>query len=60
MAPTSNSYVCPGCGYVYDEAAGDPHEGFAPGTAWSEVPEDWACPDCGVREKVDFEPDART
>jgi rubredoxin len=21
------------------------------------VPDDWACPDCGVREKVDFLPD---
>jgi len=20
------------------------------------VPDDWACPDCGVRDKVDFEP----
>ena len=26
------------------------------GTPWSEVPDDWACPDCGVRDKVDFEP----
>ena len=48
-------YVCPGCGYVYDEQAGDEHEGFDPGTSWSDVPDDWACPDCGVREKVDFE-----
>jgi len=21
-----------------------------------DVPDDWACPDCGVRDKVDFEP----
>jgi rubredoxin len=56
MATTSNRYVCPSCGYVYDEETGNPHEGFAPGTAWTEVPDDWACPDCGVREKVDFEP----
>ena len=21
----------------------------------TEVPDDWACPDCGVRDKVDFE-----
>ena len=33
-----------------------PREGFPPGTPWSEVPDDWACPDCGVRDKVDFEP----
>jgi rubredoxin len=48
-------HCCPGCGYVYDEGDGHPREGFPPGTLWSEVPEDWACPDCGVRDKVDFE-----
>lgn len=49
-------YVCPSCDYVYDESVGDQHEGFPPGTPWSEVPDDWCCPDCGVREKVDFRP----
>lgn len=51
-------FECPGCGYVYDELTGDSHEGFPPGTPWSEVPGDWHCPDCGVRDKVDFEPAA--
>ena len=51
---------CPGCGYVYDEKAGDPREGFPAGTPWSAVPDDWTCPDCGVREKVDFEPVERS
>lgn len=50
-------YVCPVCGYVYDEAKGHPREGFPPGTSWRDVPDDWPCPDCGVREKVDFEPE---
>jgi rubredoxin len=50
------SYRCPVCEYTYDEDAGDEHEGFKPGTPWSEVPDDWTCPDCAVREKVDFEP----
>ena len=35
---------------------GDEHEGFAAGTAWADIPESWCCPDCGVREKVDFVP----
>jgi rubredoxin len=48
-------YRCPVCEYVYDEQTGAPREGFAAGTAWAEVPDDWACPDCGVRDKVDFE-----
>lgn len=26
-------YVCP-CGYIYDEALGDPDNGIAPGTKW--------------------------
>ena len=47
-------HVCPGCGYVYDERKGDPHEGFPPGTPWSAIPDDWACPSCAVREKPDF------
>lgn len=51
-----SSFVCPVCSYAYDEETGDPHEGFTAGTVWCEIPEDWCCPDCGVREKVDFEP----
>ena len=46
---------CPVCGFGYDEAVGNPREGFPPGTSWSDVPDDWACPDCGVREQQDFE-----
>jgi alkane 1-monooxygenase len=47
---------CPGCGYTYRVEEGDEHEGFAAGTAWADVPDTWCCPDCGVREKVDFVP----
>ncbi len=47
---------CPGCSYTYEVAAGDEHEGFAAGTAWADVPADWTCPDCGVRDKADFVP----
>ena len=41
-------YVCSVCGYEYDEAAGDPDNGIAPGTKRGEVPEDFTCPLCGV------------
>jgi len=47
-------YQCPDCGYVYDEVTGHPHEGFPAGTKWEQIPEDWSCPDCAVRDKVDF------
>ena len=47
-------YVCPDCGYVYDEAQGDAHEGYPPNTPFADLPEDFACPDCIVRAKEDF------
>lgn len=49
-------YACPHCGSVYDEEKGLPREGFAPGTKWSDVPDNWFCPDCAVRDKIDFVP----
>ena len=50
------TYVCPNCGHHYIEDRGEPREGFPAGTPWSEIPDDWQCPDCGVREKIDFLP----
>lgn len=47
-------FRCPRCGFIYDEQAGHPHEGFKPGTPWGQVPGDWRCPDCAVSDKVDF------
>lgn len=47
-------YKCIVCGFIYDEEQGLPEEGIAPGTCWNDIPEDWACPDCGVA-KSDFE-----
>jgi rubredoxin len=46
-------WVCVICGWVYDEAAGLPDEGIAPGTRWADVPADWRCPLCDVG-KDDF------
>jgi rubredoxin-NAD+ reductase len=46
-------YECIVCGWIYDEAKGDPENGVAAGTPWADVPEDWLCPDCGVG-KEDF------
>jgi alkane 1-monooxygenase len=55
VAPASR-FQCPNCSYVYDESCGCPHEGFPAGHAWSRIPDSWACPQCAVREKVDFRP----
>lgn len=48
-------FLCVVCGYIYDEAEGDPDSGLAPGTRFEDIPEDWYCPLCGVT-KADFEP----
>lgn len=47
-------YQCPDCGYIYDEDKGCEREGYAAGTRWENIPEDFPCPDCFVREKPDF------
>ena len=41
-------YVCEACGWVYDVELGDPENGIAPGTKFEDLPEDFACPLCGV------------
>ncbi|HEC15187.1 MAG TPA: rubredoxin [Sedimenticola sp.] len=46
---------CTTCGYIYDEAEGLPESGIPAGTRWEDLPEDWACPDCGA-PKDEFEP----
>ncbi|WP_454721060.1 MULTISPECIES: rubredoxin [Cupriavidus] len=46
-------WVCIICGWVYDEAAGLPEDGIAPGTRWEDIPDDWRCPLCDVG-KEDF------
>jgi len=48
------SWMCLICGWIYDEEAGLPDEGIAPGTRWEDVPINWTCPECGAR-KEDFE-----
>jgi rubredoxin len=58
-SPASNegafrTWMCLICGWIYDEAAGDPDCGIAPGTKWEDVPMNWTCPECAAR-KEDFE-----
>lgn len=48
-------YICHACGWIYDEAKGDPDSGLAPGTRYEDIPDDWACPLCQVT-KADFSP----
>ncbi|MEK6593981.1 MAG: rubredoxin [Pseudomonadota bacterium] len=39
-------WQCVSRGFVYDETAGLPQEGIAPGTRWQDIPENWICSDC--------------
>jgi len=48
------TWMCLICGWIYDEAQGDPEHGVPPGTRWEDVPSDWTCPECGA-PKQDFE-----
>ena len=48
------TWMCLICGWIYDEAEGDPEHGIAPGTKWEDVPMNWTCPECAAR-KEDFE-----
>ena len=46
--------MCLTCGWIYDEAAGSPEHGLAPGTRWADIPANWVCPLCGT-PKADFD-----
>ena len=50
-----SEFKCPECAYVFSEERGDEHEGYPQGTEFSSLPDDFACPDCAVRFKGDFE-----
>jgi rubredoxin len=48
--------TCDACGYVYDPSEGHPAKGFPAGTSFTDLPDDWICPDCGAGKDL-FSPD---
>lgn len=40
---------------IYDPTLGDSDGGIKPGTEFSDIPDSWRCPECGVT-KADFVP----
>jgi len=48
-------WICESCGFIYDEADGDPDGGIPPGTPFADIPATWYCPVCGARKR-DFVP----
>ena len=47
-------YRCKVCGWIYDEAKGDPDNDIAPGTRFEDLPAEFICPLCGA-PKEEFE-----
>lgn len=41
-------WICNMCGFVYDSNEGDLTQEIVPGTPFSELPEEWVCPECGA------------
>jgi rubredoxin len=41
-------WQCLVCPYIYDPAVGDSENGVQAGTKFEDIPDDWACPVCGV------------
>ena len=50
-----SSMLCTVCQWIYDPEQGEVNQGVAPGTPWSEVPDYFLCPECGLGKQV-FEP----
>jgi rubredoxin len=44
MKQNMSQYVCLDCGWIYDEAVGDPERGIPPGTKWESLPDDFKLP----------------
>ncbi|XP_044948552.1 rubredoxin [Hordeum vulgare subsp. vulgare] len=43
-------HECRSCGYLYDQAKGDPSYPVPPGLPFAKVPDDWRCPTCGAAQ----------
>lgn len=48
-------YLCSLCGYIYDEARGEPHHGIKPGTKFDDLPDDYVCPVCALDPKINVQ-----
>ena len=48
-------FMCGGCYFIYEQAAGLPDQSISPGTPFVAIPATWRCPDCGT-DKTTFRP----
>ena len=54
MTKPEDMWQCqtPNCGYIYNPDRGDRKGKIPKGTPFSELPDDWKCPLCGVGKKM--------
>jgi rubredoxin len=43
---------CSVCQWIYDPELGEPLQDVAPGTPWSDVPDNFLCPECSLGKDV--------
>ena len=48
-------YICKICGYIYDQARGEPQHGIKAGTPFEKLPRSYVCPVCGLDAKISRE-----
>jgi rubredoxin len=48
-------YICKVCGYIYDQARGEPQHGIKAGTPFDKLPRSYVCPVCGLDAKISRE-----
>ncbi|MBX9571782.1 MAG: iron-sulfur cluster repair di-iron protein [Candidatus Obscuribacterales bacterium] len=47
--------ICTVCNYIYDEAMGEPRLEISPALKFEDLPDEWACPECGSAKDM-FQP----
>ncbi|MCU8071688.1 anaerobic nitric oxide reductase flavorubredoxin [Shewanella sp. SM32] len=48
----TQSMICTVCQWVYDPKKGEPNQDVIAGTPWTQVAEDFLCPECGLGKSV--------
>lgn len=43
-------HQCTRCSYIYVPEDGDPTSDIPPHTPWDDLPDEWACPHCGINK----------
>lgn len=55
----TRKFACAACGWMYDRDTGAPHMDIAPGTKFEDLPDEFACPQCGTPKIAFAEKDVK-